>query len=363
MGWETAALAVGGGLLGGLAGSQSSGGGTTTSTTTPWAAQIPFLRRGFREAKRIYNDQKDTPFYEGDLYARMNPTQFGGIDMAANYARGMGNANAANISAAANQGINSLGAFAGNYGDLYNRLGQDPTASNIQAAGMYANNPFLDGAIDAASRDVTRNLTESVLPGINRGASGSGNVNSTRAGVAEGVALRGAQDRIGDIASSVRADAYDKGLSRAESARQFNIGGQLDANQGLGTAAGLGLDYANAGSSLTNTNADNLVKSGTLLQNEQQKLLDQDLARWQANDTRPWDILNRYWGIVGSNNWGQTTTSTAPSVGGGWTGALQGALGGAMMGANIGNNFFSAPSAPAYSMQPNGSGRIWRGGP
>jgi hypothetical protein len=97
-----------------------------------------------------------------------------------------------NLLGAGQQGLDA-------YGQLYGMAGQDPTKANIAAAGQYADNPYLDGQIDAASRDVTRNLYENQLPGLNEAATDSGNMNSSRAGVAEGIMKRGAADQIGDI--------------------------------------------------------------------------------------------------------------------------------------------------------------------
>jgi hypothetical protein len=77
----------------------------------------------------------------------------------------------------------------------------------------------MSGMIDAASRDVTRNLYENQIPGLNQAATDSGNMNSSRAGVAQGIMSRGAADQIGDIASNMRGQAYSQGLGLAENAR------------------------------------------------------------------------------------------------------------------------------------------------
>jgi hypothetical protein len=50
-------------------------------------------------------------------------------------------------------------------------------------------------------RRCSRNLYENQIPGLNMSATGSGNMNSSRAGVAQGIMTRGAADQIGDIAS------------------------------------------------------------------------------------------------------------------------------------------------------------------
>ena len=112
----------------------------------------------------------------------------------------------------------------------------------------YMNNDVLQGQIDAASRDVTRNLNENQLPGIQSAAAGSMNSGSSRTGNAIGVATRGAQDAIYDISSNIRGNAFNTGLgieaNRAQQNaqmgqqnQQFNTGAINNmASQGLGIA-------------------------------------------------------------------------------------------------------------------------------
>src|SRR3546814_11199158 len=76
--------------------------------------------------------------------------------------------------------------------------GENATTANIKAASAYADNPYTQGMIDANSRDVVRNLNEETLPGIDRQATATGGINSSRAGVAAGIARRGADDRDAD---------------------------------------------------------------------------------------------------------------------------------------------------------------------
>src|SRR3546814_8743851 len=94
--------------------------------------------------------------------------------------------------------------------------------------------------IDANSRDVVRNLNEETLPGIDRQATATGGINSSRAGVAAGIAQRGAEDRIADISSTIRGDAYNRGPSLAQGDR----GAQLGA---LSTSAGLASNLTGQG--------------------------------------------------------------------------------------------------------------------
>lgn len=351
-------IGAGSSIVGGLLGGSDKTNNQTSGTTTvePWSAQQPYLKTGFQSGAGLYSQYLDAPWYQGQLYAGMNPMQQGAAMGAGQYAMGQG--------MGLSQGmVNDSQQFLGQGSNFLNAANQlagfnpaDPTQSNINNAGLYANNPYLDGAIDAASRDVTRNLTEDVLPGINRNAAATGNTNSTRTGVAEGIALRGAQDRLGDISSTIRADAYNSGLGLSEQARQANMSAQLQGQgygvDALNTAIGRGMDLRNQGLQGTLNMYDVLGRSGGQFQADSQGYANADFERWKGQYDKPWDLLSRYMGVAGGANWGsstqQTTQNTTP---GSWGGALQGALGGAAAGLGLYKDFSSIMNS--QTSQPN----------
>lgn len=285
---------------------------TTTTTSTPWGPQGQQLQNVFGDAQGIYDSQKGTPFYQGDLYAGMDPLTDQGIQANASYATGAGADAASNV---LNSGQSLLGAGQQGlsaYNALYGAATTDPTQSNITSAGQYADNPYMSGMIDAASRDVTRNLYENQIPGLNEAATGSGNMNSSRAGVAQGIMERGAADRIGDISAAMRGQAYSQGLGLAEGARTSNMGFLGQAAGGYGSVYGQGLGATAQGNDMTYGNNNALISGGQLYQQDQQGQDNADFAQWQGQDQRQNDLLNRYYGIVGANNWGGTGTGTQP---------------------------------------------------
>lgn len=342
--WDTVAN-VGATLVGGLIGGASGSGknnASATSTTTPWKVQQPYLLGGFADASQAYNALKTQPFYQGDLYAGLNPLQNQAIAGTQNFAMGEGQSTAANMLGASNASLSgSLGQMDA-AGALYGFNPGNATMGNITDAGMYANNPYMSGMIDAASRDVTRNLTEDVLPGINRLGSATGNTNSSRTGIAEGIALRGAQDRIGDIASDMRGSAYSQGLNLAEQSRQSNLNARLNAltNSGniYGNAFGQGLQGGAAGLTAGYNNLDALSKAGALQQQDAQGQMNADFARWRGQDDRAFDLLDRYMQAIGGQ-YGSSTTKSADNGQSNWMNTLQGALGGASAGLGLYGQF------------------------
>nr|BAR33249.1 hypothetical protein [uncultured Mediterranean phage uvMED] len=137
--------------------------------------------------------------------------------------------------------------------------GADVTANqglNPNDLGRYINNDILDGQINAASRDVMRNLTEQVKPTIAANAAITGNSGSSRRAVQDAIAERGAADRVADISSGIRSNAYNQALgfeaNRAaqnaqleQTGRQFDAGARNQlAGQGLGIAGNQSLSQA-----------------------------------------------------------------------------------------------------------------------
>lgn len=321
----TAGIGAVGAIAGGIFGSK---GTETSSTSAPWAAQQPYLQAGMTDAAYQYGQQRGSPYYQGNTYAQMdNHTQ-----NALNGIYGYQGQGAANSSAVTGAGASQLGAGVNNsqhaVGALTGFNPLDPTQANIHNAGMYANNPALNGAIDAASRDVTRNLSEVQLPGIARNAVGNGNLNSSRTGIAEGIAMRGAQDQIGDISSTMRNQAYQNGLGLSEQARATNQGDYLNAQNQAGALSNQmvnsGYNGIQTGQGLQYDNYDAASAAGGLQQQNQQGILNQGFQKWQGNDQRPWELLNKYQGaITGAGSYPSQTNSS----GGGLQGAFQGALG------------------------------------
>src|SRR3546814_19207250 len=55
---------------------------------------------------------------------------------------------------------------------------------------------------------------------------------------------------------------------------------------------------------------DKMTQAGMIDQADRQGQLDADKAQWEGEDQRNWDLLNRYYSIIGGNQWGQSGTSS-----------------------------------------------------
>jgi len=179
----------------------------------------PYIQSMYQGGTDAVNRALDTGPYTGNLYAGMNPMQTN--TMNAMYGFGdTGRTGSANL-------MNATGNFGTNAANIYNMSEQDRMATARQYA-LNNSTPLVDRAL----RDSTRNLEENTLRSIGMGASGTGNTNSSRAGVAEAIAGRGYMDRAADTTAGITDDLMRRSLTEQD-ARLRN---QLAANQQMGKA-------------------------------------------------------------------------------------------------------------------------------
>lgn len=238
----------------------------------------PALQAGVGGAIGLFNQYNANPAFTGQRVAGLNPFQTGAANTLGTFSQGF-TPMASN--AAGNLGFSNIGAgmgFGSNAQDIFGRASMDPTQAILGAAGQFADNPYTQGIIDAASRDVTRNLFENQLPGINRAASGTGNLNSTRAGVESAIAARGAADRLADTSSKIRGQFFGTGLDMAQNQFNQNLQNMMAANQDLMRAGQFGLGTLGTAQELAQTGFGQGQLAGGLFQAQNQAELDAQKA-------------------------------------------------------------------------------------
>ena len=191
-----------------------------------------------------------------------------------------------------------------------------------RALAPYIDNDILQGQIDASSRDIVRNLREQDLPGIDSAFSGgAGGASSSRRGVAQGIAARGAADRISDVSAKIRGDAYNRALGiqtgreaqDVDRAQQASLANQQMYNALLDRGAqlreqGLGRQISGSGSALQQLlarvrggtdllteSAEQKIRGGGLQRSLEQEQLDEQYRR----QYQPFQSLNWLSGIIG----------------------------------------------------------------
>ena len=347
----------------GLTTSRQSETTNQTQNQRPLAEQMPFLMDAWRTASNTFQNRPDA--YSGPMLAGLTPEQLGTFRDMYNFAgssgapaysqnTATGAAGTAGQLGAAGAGMLSSGQAIGDRGaagllSTAGRLGSfSPTGgvgSNIDAAGRYADNPYLSGQVDATMRDARRQVSEQALPQVARNAAMTGNIGSSKRGIAEGILERGLAEKTADVSAGLRGDAYARGLALSEQGRQFDNSAMMDALKSSGalygaganvgtarTAAGTDLSRAALSASSLGLDANNQAlaqqvgllglanQAGAGMQAGNQLDIDNARAMSEYGLGQDWDNLARYYSIVGSNNWGgtrqtngTTTTESTPS--------------------------------------------------
>jgi len=269
----------------------------------------------------------------------LGASQTGGTNAAMNYANtAMGGTAANGINTAVNTG-NTMAANTGMANAAVNAGFNQGNVDSAMAAAM----PGLQNMINASTRDITRDLNENQLTAISSQAAGSGNSGSSRAGVMEGIATRGALDRSADVGANILNNANNMytnmEANRAAQNAGFQQGTNLanasayNANLGLGANVGTnaynaniannqfganlanqigvqGVNNMSTGANMANTGVNMAMNSGNILRDYEQDLLNYDYNVGMA----PFNSLNFYNNIVGApNNLSNATSSSKGS--------------------------------------------------
>ncbi len=286
-----------------------------TQTSAPsWQPQVGALTTAFGGATRAYNDQLARGAYTGDYVAAPNQTQYDAYGQAADFGAANGGVGQQQINTG--QGLLNNYNTAGNAaGALYNFGNTDQTQNNINTANAYAQNPYISGLVDAAMDDGQRVAAEKTLPSLYRGAAASGNLNSDRTALAEGVVKRDLGEMAAGMSAKVRGDMWNTGLNTALNQNTQSLGALSNAGNLSTTLGGQGSGMLSQGIN-DQTNLSNLYSTaGSGLNALQQAILSNNLAKYQGQNADAWSPVQNLYNIAGANNWGSTTNTSGTTVG------------------------------------------------
>uniref|UniRef100_E6VMK9 Uncharacterized protein n=1 Tax=Rhodopseudomonas palustris (strain DX-1) TaxID=652103 RepID=E6VMK9_RHOPX len=291
----------------------------TSSTTAPWQAQQPYLKQAWDQAQTNLTAANGNT-YSGEQVAQMTPEQL------ATFRQMIGaGSDTSSATTATNAGTTAANAGSGALTSALSGLtGYSPsggTDSNIAAATAYANNPAVDGMVQSAMRDATRQVTEQAMPHLARSSALSGNTMSSKSALAEGVLARGLADKTADTSATIRGNLFNQGLSLAENGRQADNASRLGALTG---AASAGTGALSAGTNALNSGVSQLgnlfqmaATGGSGLQSALQLAIDNERAKTEYGNNAAANNLANFWNVVGSGNWGgesQGKTTSTPST-------------------------------------------------
>lgn len=334
-------------------GSKQAGTTTSTQNTTPWGPQQPYLEDIFSEAQGLYQGQPPI-YYEGSTYAPANYSQYTGLNNIVDTGMYSTTPDAA---AALNNSIMGGGYLWGDPANegynwfAQNNAGIDNPASPLLS--MFAWNNAgtaadADSALQAYARgdyvsqdnpytdDLVTSITSRVLPGIQSQFIQGGALNSPEAarasteGVTNAIApelfARQQQEEQNQMAAANAIAGRQMQGAGLQQQAATNIGNMALQGRGLQTQAlgGLSGSYNQGMAQMLQalglapqttanlfTPDQNIFAAGSALQQLDQQQINDAVARWNFQQSLPWDMLNQYIGQV-TGNYGGTTTLNQP---------------------------------------------------
>ena len=269
----------------------------------------PYVDAALKGGQGAFNDVLNTGYYQGQTLAGTNPFAAGAANTMGGFAPG--------VMSSGFDMFNLGSGFGQNYRDLYDRAQQDSLSGAIDYANENA------GALtDALMSDARRN-TQLAMQGNNMSSSGTGNVNSSRAGIADAALNSELARQTAATGETVRNNLIDRKMNADAAA--FNR--SMDANAQLANT------YNNALNTMS-TGAGFGMDAGRFLQGEEQNRLNDDRARFEGNRDFGYNMYKDYMsGMLGR---APTTNNTyQPNM----VNPAAATLGGAMSGFGFGQQY------------------------
>ena len=275
----------------------SGGGGNTTTVqkADPWEGQQPYLKDIYAQTGGLYGSGMGYTPYSGPRVAGLSDIQRQGMET------GYQNILSGNTPAQA-------------AGGMLNKT--------LQGDYLGGANPYLDQVFATSAQNVTDQFNRNILPSIKTAGVQSGMYDSSRQGIAEGLAAGEAQKNLAQLSANIYAPAYESERSR-----------QIQA--------------ATLAPSLSNWDAQQLMGLGGIEQDMMQRELDAMQQYWNEYQQAPWSRLGSYTtNVMGMGTPGGTTSMTQAGAGGF---SPTGMLGGAALGAGIGGMLPAAMMASPWA--------------
>lgn len=211
----------------------------------PWSATIPYMQENLSNLVSQYNDPN-----------RQYINQNAGTNEGLNQAIQMGLSSTPYDTARTltNQGISLTQSASGGLGNYLTQGQQNIGAGDITSyTNLLLDPSLINSQVDAYSRDIARNLGENVITGIRSADVATGNLGSSRGGIQEAIARRGAEDRIADFRGGLVSNA----MNQAQNQLQSNVGNTMSGYRDL---SNFGNATQQGAQNLLNLSQDQLIQ-------------------------------------------------------------------------------------------------------
>ena len=275
---------------------------TTTQTSQVDPALLPYLTKGLERAQSLFLTGQQPEFFPGQTY--VSP------------------------SAATTEAIAQQEAIARQQSPVLQQAQQAYQASLGQvgqtAAGGFLNaNPYQQAMMEAATRPLTQQFSQAVLPGISSLYSRSGRLGSGSMERALGTATEAYGRSLGDITANIAGSQYqqERGLQQQAQLAQAQLAGAAPTFYGQQFLP-----------------SQTLAQVGAQQEAIAAQPLQEQLARYQFGQQLPYQQLQGYLSSVYGTPLGQygTSTTNAPTYQNRGAGVLGGAIAGGLGGYALG---------------------------
>ena len=278
---------------------------TTTQTSSVDPALLPYLTQGLQRAQSLFLTGQQPEFFPGQTY--VSP------------------------SAATTESIAQQEALARQQSPVLQQAQQAYQASLGQvgqtAAGGFLNaNPYQQAMMEAATRPLTQQFSQSVLPGISSLYSRSGRLGSGSMERALGTATEAYGRSLGDITANIAGSQYqqERGLQQQAQLAQAQLAGAAPSFYGQQFLP-----------------SQTLAQVGAQQEAIAAQPLQEQLARYQFGQQLPYQQLQGYLSSVYGTPLGSygTQTTNAPTYQNRGAGILGGGIAGGLGGYALGQAF------------------------
>jgi hypothetical protein len=311
-------------------------------------ATMPYVRENLDRVSSDYQGMRDRGPYTGEYFAGPNAMQLEGNQALYDYGvrnRGLGQSL-----------MDRTGGFVDNQNNLFNAYSGMVDRPDMMASADQFARDNMSPIVRAMMRDDTRRLEEQTLPRINTAASGSGNVNSSRAGVASALAERAYGDRLADVSSNVYNNLRDASLRQGNT--EFDqslraLAGAGNANNNLGRTFALG-------DTMFGSAVNNSLTAGNNQNTWDQNRLNADRDQYDYETGYQYNLGKDYGGFLADGSPGQgnyKVNNVSP-----WAAAAGGAMSGFGFGNQLGGQFFGGGGFGGPMSYPTGGTGNFGGG-
>jgi hypothetical protein len=348
---------------------------STTSTSSIDPALLPYLTQGLERAKSLFLTGKQPQFFPGQTYVSPSAATTESLSqqeaLARQQSQVLGQAQQAFMG-----GLTAQSQASPLFQNVFSAAQQPGAGSDIlrqTAEGGFLNaNPYQQQMIQAATRPIEQQFSQSVLPGIASLYSKSGRLGSGSMERALGTATEGFGRALGDVSSNIAGAQFqaERGLQQQAAGalgaqQQAAFGTQLQAAGGLGQTQAQDLSrQLQASLAAPQVYGQQFLPSQTLAQVGAQREaiasqpLQEQMTRYAFQQRLPYEQLSGFLSSVYGSPLGSygTQVQQLPQSTNRTTGALSGALAGGLGGYALGQAFpsigsfgggFGAPAAGA----------------